>query len=92
MADVGEGEGAEDGVGEGVGEDVGVVVAVESEVAGDVNAAEDEFAAGDEAVDVVAEADAEGEGHGGEEGRIKNSECRIQKGGKEEFYPQISQI
>jgi hypothetical protein len=82
MADVGEGEGAEDGVGEGVGEDVGVGVAVESEVAGDVDAAEDEFAAGDEAVDVVAEADAERE-HGG----MQNLEFRMQnsKGKKEEF-------
>jgi len=89
VADVGEGEGAEDGVGEGVGEDVGVGVAVEAEVAGDGDAAEDEFTAGDEAVDVVAEADAEGE-----HGEIKNLELRIQnsKGKREEIIHRFRRL
>jgi hypothetical protein len=42
-----------------VGEAVGVGVAVETVVGGEAHAAEDERAAGDEAVDVVAVADAE---------------------------------
>ena len=63
VADVGQAERAEDGVGERVGQGVGVGMAVEAEVGGDFDAAEDQLAAGDEAVDVVTEADADGSGH-----------------------------
>ena len=59
MPDVGESGGAEQGVTDGVGEAVGVGVAFEAEVGGEAHAAEDERAAGDEAVDIVAVADAE---------------------------------
>lgn len=54
-ADVAKGGGAEEGVCDGVGEDVGVGVAIEAEVTGDGDAAEDERAALHDAVVVPAE-------------------------------------
>src|SRR5262249_5403813 len=50
--DIAEGGGAENGIGDGVGEDVGVGVSGESEFAGDGDAAENERAAGLDAVHV----------------------------------------
>lgn len=59
VTDVGQAGGAEEGVADGVGEGVGIGVAVEADGAvGEGHAAEDQGAAGDEAVDVVAVADA----------------------------------
>jgi len=59
VADVGQGGGTEESVADGVGEAVGIAVAFESVVGGEADAAEDEGATWDDAVDVVAVADAE---------------------------------
>jgi hypothetical protein len=58
VADVGEAGGAEEGVADRVGEAVGVGVTFETVVGGEAHAAENHGATGDEAVDVVAVADA----------------------------------
>ena len=62
MADVLLADGAEHGVGDGVAEDVGIGMTLESAIVRNLDAAEDERASFDEAVDVVAEA---GGGHRG---------------------------
>ena len=59
MADVGQAGGAEQCITDRVGEAVGVAVAVEAEVGVELHAAEHERPARDEAVDIVAVADAE---------------------------------
>ena len=57
MADVFLADGAEDGIRDGVHEGIGIRMAIEALGVGDFNAAEDEFASGDELVDVITDAD-----------------------------------
>jgi hypothetical protein len=63
MADVGQAGGAEQRIADRVREAVGVAVAIETEVGREFNATEYERASIDEAVNIVAVANAEG-GHG----------------------------
>jgi hypothetical protein len=59
LADVAQPGRAQQGIGDGVQQHVGIGMAEQAEGMGDGHAADDEFAAGNESVDVIALADAD---------------------------------